>query len=201
MTDDRDDNLNSVKQKPKRYYGISFIIIFICIFIYMMPHWDHYFMGGIQGMILLFILLVKLLFVLIIGMFILAAILRKVISKPWAKFVQKLIVGAMVIFLAVNIYRSTLPLPFLKIMIDKIPDAVEYFEANETELYAQAMEGKHNIEYSDDGLPLGPMINIMYVYAESSEDYPQQTGQISRTRYIYPINDHWYLHLFQRYAN
>jgi len=201
MADDHEVNIDSDRQMPKKYYGISFIVMLICIFIYMIPHWEHYMMGGMQGMILLFILLIILLIVLIIGMFILAAILRKVMKKPWGKFAPKLIAGAMVIFLAVNIYRSTLPLPYLKIMIDKIPDAVEYFEANEADLYAQTMEGKINISYSDDSLPIGPMINILYVYVESVENYPQQTGQISRTSYIYPLNEHWYLLLFQQYAS
>ena len=130
-------------------------------------------------------------------LFILAAILRRVMRKSWAKWVQRIGLGSLAIFLVINLYRTTLPLPYLQYMIDKIPAAVSYFEEHKAEIQG---EYSNPVFYNEDN-PSGPMVNMLYVYVESPEKYPQKTGQISRTEYIHPINEQWYLWLYQGHAN
>ena len=185
-----------MREETKKYYGTSFLILLLCNFIYLIPHFEHYDMGGMQGSILLFAILIILLVIDIIGMFILAAILRKVMIKRWSKVFVVISAGAIVVFFIINVYRATLPLPYLRLMIDKIPDAVSYFEKNETELYEKAANGEVCM-YRDADLQVGPMINMLYIYVENPADYPVQTGQIRRFEYIHPIDEHWYLWLYQ----
>lgn len=89
----------------------------------------------------------------------------------------------MVVFTIINIYRATLPLPYLQFMIDKIPDAISYFEEHESELYEDVMNNYQRVSYHDTDIPSGPMVNMLYIYVESSGKYPKETGQISRTEY------------------
>lgn len=184
-------------KKHSRYYGVSFCILLLCNFIYMIPHFEHYNMGGMQGIIMLFFIGIFFLAADLILLFPLAALLRWAMAKNWAGIFQKIGIGALVLFFAVNVYRSTLPLPYLRFMIDKIPDAVVYFEEHEGELLAEAKTSPEPLFYYSDDFPIGPMVNMQYVYVENPEDYPQKTGKISRSVYIHPIDPNWFLFLYQ----
>lgn len=188
------------KCKPKKYYGVSFLILLICNFICMIPNFKHYTMGGLQGLIFLIFIVPIMLIVDLVLMFVLAAIFRKVMPKSWAGRFKGIVIGALMVFAIINIYRATLPLPYLQFMIDKIPDAVSYFEEHETELYEDVVNGNQRVSFHDADIPAGPMVNMLYIYVESPEKYPKETGKISRTEYIHPINEHWYLWLYQGYA-
>jgi hypothetical protein len=126
--------------------------------------------------------------------------LRWALAKQWAKYFKRAAWGALAVFFAVNVYRSTLPLPYLQYMIDKIPDAVAYFEENRAEFQVEADNGSFEIYYNDPDSPSGPMVNMVYVYVVIPELYPDKTGQISRTKYIHPLDGQWYLMLFQGFA-
>lgn len=201
MNDLHDDSTNinnkGIVKKPKRYYGVSALLLLVCNIIYLIPHWDHYKMGGLQGLLLLCFLFVIILVFDTVFLFIIAAILRKVMNKSWSKWVIRIGIGAVFLFLAVNIYRSTLPLPYLQLMIDKIPEAVEYFNEHEDEFNRQIADNDYTQIFFQENIPIGPMVNMEYIYVSSLENYPIKTGQISRTEYIYPINDSWYLFLYQ----
>jgi hypothetical protein len=186
--------------KPKKYYGSSFVVLLICNFIYMIPLFQHYSMGGLQGSVMFFFTAVIMFVTDIVLMFILAAILRNVMKKSWSTCFFRITVGVLVIFCAVNIYRATLPLPYLQIMIDEIPDAATYFDEHKDELYERYLAKEYLFYWSHD-LPAGPMVNMVFVYVEPGKEYPQKTGQISRTEYIHPLNELWYLWLYQGYAN
>jgi len=188
------------KSKPQRYNGVSFLILLICNFIYMIPHFEHYSMGGMQGLVFLMFIVPIMLIIDLVLMLVLAAVFRKVMNKSWAARFKKIIAGALAVFAIINIYRATLPLPYLRFMIEKIPDAVSYFEEHEAELCENIVNGNNYIYFDDADIPGGPMVNMLYVYVASSEMYPDKTGQISRTEYIYPLNEHWYLWLYQGYA-
>lgn len=198
------DKINETSDKnqdtglpKKQYLGISFLILLICNFIYMIPHFLYYQMGGLQAMVSFFLLFFIMFIADVLGMFILAAILRKVMPNRLSKLFLKVLATGLIIFLAVNLYRSTLPLPYLQFMIDKIPNAVEHFEKNKDEFQDNVNNGQKIVYFYEDDFPAGPMVNMIFVYVQTSEEYPEQTGQISRTEYIHPLDQQWYLHLFQ----
>ena len=197
--DDQGNVSDQTSVKPKKYYRISFLILLVCNFIYMIPHFEHYSMGGLQGSVIFFIMAVIMLLADIVLMFILAAILRSAMKKNWSKRFVRITAGILAVFLVVNIYRATLPLPYLQKMIDEIPGAVAFFNEHEAELYESHLAGEY-LFYRNHNLPAGPMINMLFVYVEPGKEYPQKTGQISRTEYIYPLNAQWYLWLYQGYA-